>query len=394
MKKGKPVKVLDCSTKWWKVKHKINIGFASKFYFAKSNAEPYERKDWYFGELPRQESENALREECNKEGSFIVRCKEGLDNKVFILSVKHNKIEKETQMSHISHFELKTDENGTLFTCETCENRSESLIEIISHLQENTHMPPGIKLKHGCLLPCPHSDPGFVCRFDSNDGWFVPFTELEVDYEDKLGQGTFGSVYSGTFRKKIKVAVKILSYKKGEADKILKDFTNEKNVMSRLNHPNLVQMYAISKDNKGNNLLVQELMTSGCLQEYLKRISTFKDRTDFGETSFKSLLSLCVQVARGMAHLERLNIVHRDLASRNILLDENRMAKVADFGLALSEIDADTENEMLPIKWTAPEALFDKRYSCSSDVWSFGILIWEIFTFGKEKPYKQQGNTE
>ena len=111
MKNGKPVKVLDCSTKWWKVKHKINIGFASKFYFAKHNAEPYERKDWYFGELPRQESENALRKDCNKEGSFIVRCKEGLDNKVFILSVKHNKIEKETQMSHISHFELKTDEN-------------------------------------------------------------------------------------------------------------------------------------------------------------------------------------------------------------------------------------------------------------------------------------------
>ena len=244
------------------------------------------------------------------------------------------------------------------------------------------------------MLPCPHSDPGFVCRFDSNDGWFVPFTELEVDYEDKLGQGTFGSVYSGTFRKKIKVAVKILSYKKGEADKILKDFTNEKNVMSRLNHPNLVQMYAISKDNKGNNLLVQELMTSGCLQEYLKRISTFKDRTDFGETSFKSLLSLCVQVARGMAHLERLNIVHRDLAARNVLLGENWMAKVADFGLSLSEIDADAENEMLPIRWTAPEALFDKSFSSSSDVWSFGILIWEIFTFGKEKPYKQQGNTE
>ena len=154
--------------------------------------------------------------------------------------------------------------------------------------------------------------------------------------------------------------------------------------MTRLKHPNLVQLYAISKDDQGNDILVQELLENGCLLDYLL------DSVDCEDISFKSVLVWCVQVARGMAHLERLKIFHRDLATRNVLLDENKRAKVADFGMALSDTQPHTNCDYLPVRWTAPEAVFDKQFSSASDVWSFGITLWEIFTFG-EKPYKSLG---
>jgi len=175
---------------------------------------------------------------------------------------------------------------------------------------------------------------------------------------------------------------------------------NEVQILSRLNHPNLVQLYAFSTEERvGTCLLVQELVEGGDLLKYLKRIKPMRDAQNFPETSLKQALSWCVQVCRGMAHLELLGIVHRDLAARNILLDSNRLAKVADFGLALS-FDGSEEGEsstlevrQMAVRWTSPEALFDQRFSHESDVWSFGILMWEVFSFG-ERPYNMQDQTE
>ena len=222
---------------------------------------------------------------------------------------------------------------------------------------------------------------------NKRDSWFVPLSELNYDTKNKIGQGKFGSVYSGSFRINMPVAVKILKNKNGSKTKLIKDFLIEKKVMIRLKHPNLVQLYAVSRDDEGNDILVQERMENGSLSDYLISIGPLRNISDFEETSFKSVLSWCLQIARGMAHLESLKIVHRDLAARNVLLDENKRAKVADFGMALSGRQAQTDCDYLPVRWTAPEAFFDKKFSSASDVWSFGITMWEIFMFG-EKPYK------
>ena len=387
LKKDTPVKVLDCSTKWWKVQCKPHTGFASKHYFAKRFAEPFERKDWYFGQLPREESEKALKMGCNREGAFLVRCKRDVGKNIYVLSVKHSKQRADTQTSQISHFPVDVDEEDTY---SLCKERYFSLEDLILHHQNTSHN--GIKLSTACLLPSPHTDPGFAYAHEDHDGWSVPLTEIQVHLDQELGCGQFGKVYAGTFRKKIKVAVKIIQANKENPERVLKDFTNEKDVMARLNHPNLVQLFAVTKNDEEDNLLILELMEVSLLV-YLKRISAFKDRTDFPETSFKSILRLCVQVARGMAHLERLGIVHRDLAARNVLLDENKTAKVSDFGLSRSCSDLTGDLEKLPEKWTSPEALFENKFSSSSDVWSFGILIFEIFSFGN-KPFRQFGNTE
>ena len=141
----------------------------------------------------------------------------------------------------------------------------------------------------------------------------MPLSEFYFDKKAKLGQGIFGSVYSGIFRRNISVAVKILRNKTGRKDQPVRDFLKEKNVMTRLKHTNLVQLYAISKENEGNYSLVHERLENGSLLDYLKEIHPLLDMVDCEDTSFKSVLSWCVQVAKGMAHLERLKIVHRDL---------------------------------------------------------------------------------
>ena len=116
--------------------------------------------------------------------------------------------------------------------CERCGKRFISLEAMISHHQETPHY--GIQLKAACLLPYPHSDPGFIYAFGEHDTWFVPFSELEVNYQDKLGRGSFGSVYSGKLRNKIRVAVKILLLKSRPNDRVLKDFLKEKNVILKI----------------------------------------------------------------------------------------------------------------------------------------------------------------
>merc|ERR1712142_1197038 len=108
--------------------------------------------------------------------------------------------------------------------------------------------------------------------------------------------------------------------------------------------------------------------------QYLKKIKSLAPLEK--EASFKTLLSWCVQVARGMAHLEWLNIIHHDLAARNVLLDENaNRAKVADFGLSSINQDRNSATDQLAFRWTAPEVLVEKKCSSASDVWSFGILM-------------------
>lgn len=154
------------------------------------------------------------------------------------------------------------------------------------------------------------------------------------------------------------------------------DFLAEAELMMKLQHSRLIRLHAVCTTEEPF-YIVTELMKHGSLSEYLKGKGN--------HLKMNVLIEMAVQITSGMAYLESENYIHRDLAARNVLVGENDIVKVADFGLARiinEDVYEARVGARFPIKWTAPEAINHNRFSSKSDVWSFGILLTEIVTYG------------
>uniref|UniRef100_A0A480N330 Fibroblast growth factor receptor n=1 Tax=Sus scrofa TaxID=9823 RepID=A0A480N330_PIG len=227
--------------------------------------------------------------------------------------------------------------------------------------------------------------------------WEFPRDKLTLG--KPLGEGCFGQVVMaeavGIDKEKPKeavtVAVKML--KDDATEKDLSDLVSEMEMMKMIGkHKNIINLLgACTQD--GPLYVIVEYASKGNLREYLRarrppgmEYSYDVNRVPEEQMTFKDLVSCTYQLARGMEYLASQKCIHRDLAARNVLVTENNVMKIADFGLArdINNIDyyKKTTNGRLPVKWMAPEALFDRVYTHQSDVWSFGVLMWEIFTLG------------
>ncbi|KAL3315104.1 hypothetical protein Ciccas_006271 [Cichlidogyrus casuarinus] len=229
----------------------------------------------------------------------------------------------------------------------------------------------------------------------------VTFDEFEVDRQSikkvrDLGRGSFGSVFQATWKNSMQVAVKThLPAMNNEA------FMKEARTMHKLQHPRILRLLGVcTKPANQPIYIITELMTKGSLKSFLKSPEGRK-------LPLANLLDIMAQVCDGMAYLEKHNVLHRDLRAANVLVGDDNSVKVADFGLA-RDSEGSAGRELFyfwwvyfiilsvgcfPIKWTAPEAALLKKFSIKSDVWSFGVLIYEIVTYGAE-PYPSMQNLE
>uniref|UniRef100_A0A4W5QJ93 Tyrosine-protein kinase n=1 Tax=Hucho hucho TaxID=62062 RepID=A0A4W5QJ93_9TELE len=323
---------------------------------------------WYFGKITRRDSERFLLGLENRKGTFLVRESETTKGAYCLSVVDYDN----TKGLNVKHYKIrKLDSGGFYITSRTQFN---NLQELVAYYHKHAD-----GLCHCLTEVCPVLKP--QTQGLARDAWEIPRDSLRLDL--KLGQGCFGEVWMGTWNGTTRVAIKTL--KTGTMSP--EAFLQEAQVMKKLRHEKLVQLYAVVSEEP--IYIVTEYMGQGSLLDFLKG--------DMGKMlRLPQLVDMASQISSGMAYVERMNYVHRDLRAANILVGDNMVCKVADFGLArLIEDNEYTARQgaKFPIKWTAPEAALYGRFTIKSDVWSFGVLLTELATKGRV-PYPGMVNRE
>uniref|UniRef100_A0A8C7JUS2 receptor protein-tyrosine kinase n=1 Tax=Oncorhynchus kisutch TaxID=8019 RepID=A0A8C7JUS2_ONCKI len=214
-----------------------------------------------------------------------------------------------------------------------------------------------------------------------------------VKIEQVIGAGEFGEVCSGNLRlpgkREILVAIKTL--KVGYTERQRRDFLSEASIMGQFDHPNIIHLEGVVTKS-APVMIITEFMENGSLDSFL--------RQNDGQFTVIQLVGMLRGIAAGMKYLNDMNYVHRDLAARNILVNSNLVCKVSDFGLSRF-LEEDTSDPTytsalggkIPIRWTAPEAIQYRKFTSSSDGWSYGIVMWEVMSYG-ERPYWDMSNQD
>ncbi|XP_065368549.1 serine-rich adhesin for platelets isoform X2 [Calliphora vicina] len=324
-------------------------------------------KPWYFRKIKRIEAEKKLLLPENEHGAFLIRDSESRHND-YSLSVRDG--------DTVKHYRIRQLDEGGFFIARRTTFRT--LQELVEHYSKDSD-----GLCVNLCKPCVQIEKPVTegLSHRTRDQWEIDRTSLK--FVRKLGSGQFGEVWEGLWNNTTSVAIKTL--KSGTMDP--KDFLAEAQIMKKLRHNKLIQLYAVCTVEEPI-YIITELMKHGSLLEYLQG----KGRS----LKMPVLIDMAAQIAAGMAYLESQNYIHRDLAARNVLVGDNNIVKIADFGLARLIKEDEYEARVgarFPIKWTAPEAANYSKFSIKSDVWSFGILLTELVTYGRI-PYPGMTNAE
>ncbi|XP_063542178.1 tyrosine-protein kinase Fer isoform X6 [Cydia strobilella] len=310
-------------------------------------------QEWFHGVLPREEVVRLLR----ADGDYLVRETTRNHARQLVLSVcwgqhKHFIV----QTTPEGHYRFE----GAAFP---------SVAELIAW-QRTSGVP--VTARSGALLR----------RAVPRETWEL--NNDDVQLLDKIGRGNFGDVYKARLKTTgQEVAVKTCRVALPEEQK--RTFLQEGRILKQYQHPNIVRLIGIAVQ-KQPIMIVMELVSGGSLLTFLRQRA--------GVLGARALLAMCRDAAAGMRYLESKNCIHRDLAARNCLVGDDHAVKISDFGMSREEEEYIVSGGMkqIPIKWTAPEALNYGKYTSLCDVWSYGVLMWEIFSKG-ETPYAGMTNS-
>ncbi|XP_056591988.1 tyrosine-protein kinase SYK isoform X3 [Triplophysa dalaica] len=338
---------------------------------------------WFHGKIDREDSELRLLRSPRTNGRFLIRERETSGRLVsYALCLLHS--------NQVMHYRIDKDKAGKLSIPDgkKFDTLWQGLLQNPYNIDSNCREDLQGNIFHTEAMPMdtkvyesPYADPEELRSTTVN--------RSDLTLEDgELGSGNFGTVLKGIYQMKKTqkvVAVKILKNEDNNTA-VKEEMLREASVMQQLDNPYIVRMIGICEAE--NLMLVMELAELGPLHKFLQKNK---------HISGKNITELVHQVSMGMKYLEEHNFVHRDLAARNVLLVTQHYAKISDFGLS----KALTEDENYykakghgkwPLKWYAPECMNYLKFSSKSDVWSFGVLMWEAYSFG-QKPYKgMKGN--
>ncbi|XP_078256170.1 tyrosine-protein kinase Src42A [Rhinoraja longicauda] len=353
VKEGEEIEILSQKGEWALVQKveeggeekQVKEGYVPSSFVAEIGSLSAAR--WFFGSMIHVDVKRCLLRAENQNGSFLVWQNKEMDD-IYFLSVrfgdivKHYKINEKANFQNLSRLiKSYSKEAGYLCTrlTEPCVKLDRPSISTLAHVAE----------------------------------WEIQYSSIQKG--QLIGHGQFGEVWEGIWNGTTEVAIKEL---KGVDSKLKKEFLKEAEIMKQLHHERLIKLLAVCTDREPF-CIVTELMIKGNLHKYLKSHSEKRN------LEISLLNGFAIQIAEGMVYLEEKYCVHRDLRTENVLLTEMLCCKISDFGLARllkSDRYLVSYDAKVPVKWMAPEIFHDQSYTIKSDVWSFGVLLTEIITYG------------
>ncbi|KAK2171480.1 hypothetical protein NP493_1060g01042 [Ridgeia piscesae] len=314
-----------------------------------------EEEDWFHGVMPREEVQRLLVD----NGDYLVR--EGKNRKTgetqYVLSVMWN--------GH-KHFIIQ----GTQGKWRLEGDVFPTVQELVLHQHESG---VAVTKKSEVVLK----------KAIRREEWEL--SNNDVTLGQKIGNGNFGDVFRGIY-KPTGGEVAIKTCRETLSEEAKKKFLQEGRILKQYNHPNIVRFIGIAAQRQPV-MIIMEYVHGGALLTFLRKRGSKQTK--------KQLVKMSEDASAGMAYLEDNGCIHRDLAARNCLVSKENTVKISDFGMSREEEEYTVSRGMkqIPIKWTAPEALNYGTYTSASDVWSFGILMWEVFSFGAT-PYPGYTNAK